>query len=77
MPKQIQIGYRKIQKISKAHYVNLPWIWIHNNNAKQGDCVQIRIEKDGSLNVSMASATPCQERAEAASTETKTEAVPA
>lgn len=50
---QIQLGKRKIQKISRGHYVNLPWVWMHNNNAKQGDFVQVRINADGSLNISL------------------------
>lgn len=57
---EIQIGHRKIQKISKAHYVNLPKLWIINNKAKNGDCVDVRLEPDGSLNIRLAS---CQQPA--------------
>jgi len=67
MKQKILIGRRKIQKISKAHYINLPKVWMNNNLAKQGDSVQVRLEIDGSLNISVAPATPCQEKAEAAS----------
>jgi hypothetical protein len=66
MAKTIQLGYRKIQKLSKAHYINLPWLWMHNNNAKQGDCVQVRLEKDGSLNISVAPVTAAKHATDAA-----------
>lgn len=49
--KILQLGIRKIQKISKAHYINLPFIWMHNNNAKQGDQLELSINPDGSLKV--------------------------
>ncbi len=51
MKQKVQIGSRKIKKIQKAHCVNLSNIWMVNNHAKQGDCV-VRLEKDGSLNIS-------------------------
>lgn len=77
MIQKLEIGHRKIQRIQKAHYVNLPKIWINHNHAKQGDSVQVRLEPDGSLNVSITSAAPCQERAEAASDRPKKECAPA
>ncbi|MCX9086818.1 MAG: hypothetical protein OIN90_04575 [Candidatus Methanoperedens sp.] len=49
--KTIELGIRKIQKISKAHYINLPFIWMHNNNARQGDKLELSISPDGSLRI--------------------------
>lgn len=49
--KTLQLGKRKIQKISKAHYINLPFIWMHNNNARQGDVLELSIYPDGSLRI--------------------------
>jgi hypothetical protein len=67
MKEKVQIGHRKIQRIQKAHYVNLPKIWMDNSHAKKGDYVQVRLELDGSLNISVAPATACKHEADAAS----------
>jgi antitoxin component of MazEF toxin-antitoxin module len=67
---RVEIGLRKIQKMSKAHYVNLPGIWMHNNNAKQGDCVLVQIEPNGSLRISIAPVTPSKVRTGASQTTT-------
>ena len=52
--KPIELGIRKIQKISKAHYINLPFIWMHTNNARQGDKLELSIGSDGSLRIAPA-----------------------
>lgn len=62
---EIQIGRRKIQRIQKALYVNLPKVWTVNNNTRKGDVVDISISPDGSLRI--APATPCKDAASAAS----------
>lgn len=63
--KTIELGIRKIQKISKAHYINLPFLWMHNNNARQGDKLELSISPDGSLRI--APVTACKQETGAAS----------
>lgn len=51
--KTIELGIRKIHKISKAHYINLPFIWmLHNNNVRHGDKLELSVP-DGRVRLNL------------------------
>ena len=50
----LQLGKRNIQKLGRAQYINLPKIWTENNHTEKGDLVNIELQDDGSLNISVA-----------------------
>lgn len=64
----LKIGTRKIQKIRGSCYLNLPKIWVSNNQTKKGDPVEIKLMTDGSLNLRVASPPDANLESDAAST---------
>ncbi len=75
LQKEINLGKRRIQKIRHSQFINLPKVWTENNQTKQGDVVEITLEKDGSLKLKF---VPVVEASQAKTTGTaSTEGAPA